>query len=102
MQALNTSNMERYIKTKKCVFLSDYEEYSSIMKTFYKGAFIEPSILVLGKTGTEKSSLCKVMAGLPPDTEDADEGFRTSLETSSCTSDTSVKDCCFLEIQEGL
>ena len=75
--------MERYIKTKKCVFLSDYKEYSSIIKTFYKGSFIEQSILVLGKTGTGKSNLCNVMTGHPPDTEDADEGFRTSLETSS-------------------
>ena len=35
------------------------------------------------------------MAGLPPDTEDGDEGFCTSIETYSCTENTSVKECCF-------
>ena len=70
-----TIHMERYMQTKKSEFLSDYEEYSPIIKQCYDGQYIEPVILVLGKTGTGKSSLCNAMAGLPPDTEDENEGF---------------------------
>ena len=61
----------------------------------YRGQFREPVVLVLGKTGTGKSSICNAMAGLPPDTEDGDEGFCTSIETYSCTENTTVKECCF-------
>ena len=89
METGGTYNIEKYFSQVKCDYFNDLENYSSIMKDLYRGQFREPVVLVLGKTGSGKSSICNAMEGLPPDTKDGDEGFCTPIETYSCKENTS-------------
>ena len=54
-----------------------------------------PKILILGKTGTGKSTFCNVIAGKLPDSDKSSGGFPVSSETDSCTKKTTLGDFCY-------
>jgi len=88
-----TTHMDKYLQEESRTFLCDLEDYWGIMKNVFKDQIKIPAFLVVGKTGTGKSSLCNLMAGLPPDSDEMSDGFATSPEMEACTESTTVKEC---------
>ena len=95
MKEDSIDNMEDYLNEEGKLFLSDLEEYWGIMKEAFQDKFKVPAVLFVGKTGSGKSSLCNILAGLPPDSDGRIDGFATSPETEACTESTTVKECCY-------
>ena len=88
------SNMEEYLKHPAETFLEDLEEYFQIMRQFLsdKGKWNVPTVLILGKTGTGKSTLCNVLAGKSPDLDVSHGGFPVSESVDACTKKTTFGD----------
>lgn len=95
----NMINMEGYCNSEGKEYLQDLEEYWGIMKNkAFKNddSWKIPKILILGKTGTGKSTLCNVLAGKLAESDKNSGGFPVSSETDSCTKDTTCGDFCYL------
>lgn len=93
MKESSTSAMDHYLEHNSKDYIRDLEGYWSTMKEVC--AIEMPTVLVLGKCGAGKSTLCNIIAGLPEDSGDGAEGFKTSSETLACTQQTTIEDCCF-------
>lgn len=91
----NTDTMKVYVKIKGTDYLQDLEGYWAIMKDVFEDQFKMPTILVIGKCGTGKSSLCNILAGLAEGADKELDGFATSPETASCTQVSKVREICY-------
>ena len=80
----------------------DYLEFLEYMWSYMKTQGLNevncwkiPTVLVLGKTGTGKSSLCNVFAGKMAGSTKVLGGFPVSAAQDSCTQETIAGDFCF-------
>ena len=94
----NNDNINNYCDTDGKVFITCLEEYwitikSNILENGYDWKI--PTILVLGKTGTGKSSLCNIFSGKMADSTLISGGFPVSAKTDACTTQITTGDYCY-------
>ena len=89
-----TTSMNDYCESSGEMFLEEMDEYFDIMRDLLTSQekWKVPSVLILGKTGTGKSTLCNILAGNSPDQDYASGGFPVSDNVDSCTKETTFGD----------
>ena len=93
-----TENLKYYCSKDGRKYLEFLEDQWSYMKTQgldEVGGWKIPTVLVLGKTGTGKSSLCNVFAGKMAGSTKISGGFPVSAAQDSCTQETTAGDFSF-------